>query len=323
MRNLRPAAFRIGLLGLAVCAMAPRASQAEPPAAQLSRGEMVDIGGRRLRHDCEGPADSAKPVVLFESGAFGFSGDWAYVQAALSVQGVRSCSYDRAGMGLSDTSNEPRDGLNPAKDLERLLAVAKIPGPYVVVGHSMAGARVQLFANRNRDQIAGLVLVDSMTPDSMADPQVRKYVADFTSATHAAAIASSFGVQRLLSWTPLGDKIGLPPEQDAEKRRQFASASYNWNAYQEVRLWPLAAEQARETGPLDPRWPIAVVSAGVLDSDGGLEMQRLQTLPAEASRHGSVTIVDGASHNGLLSERYSGAIVKGVDFVLAAVQTGN
>jgi pimeloyl-ACP methyl ester carboxylesterase len=190
----------------------------------------------------------------------------------------------------------------------------------VLVGHSMAGARINLLANRNADKIAGLVLVDAMTPESINDPQVRKYVSDFTSATHMAAVVSSFGILRLLSWTPLGDKIGLPPPEDAEKRRQFASASYNHNAYEEVRLWPLAASQAAQTGPLNRNWPVAVVSAGVLDGDEGQQMLLLQRPPALASKHGSITIVHGATHNGLLGAKYSGAIVQAINFVLSAQQ---
>jgi pimeloyl-ACP methyl ester carboxylesterase len=286
--------------------------------AARARGEMVDIGGRRLRLVCQGPPQARKPVVLLESGAFGFAGDWAYVQRGLADQGVRSCAYDRAGMGLSDPGPAPRDGLNGAVDLEKLLGAAHLPGPFVLVGHSMAGARVHLFANRNPDKVAGLVLVDSTTPEAMLDPAVRRYVAHFTAEAHAAELTARFGVLHLLAGTPLGDKVGLPPEEDAQKRRQFASARYNRTAYEEVRNWPLVARQARETGPLNPAWPVAVVSAGVLSADEGARIQALQPPPALASRHGSVTVVPGAAHNALLGARYARFIVQGVDFVLAA-----
>lgn len=288
------------------------------PGADKANGQFYTIDGRRMRLVCEGPTGSSKPVVLFESGAFGFAGDWAFVQAQLTAQGVRSCAYDRAGMGLSDAAAEPRDGVNVARDLEKLLAAAEIPGPYVLVGHSMAGARVHLFANRNPDKVAGLVLVDSTTPEATLDPAVMKYVTDFTGAAKAAAMTAKFGILKLLSVTALGDKVGLPPREDAQKRAQFASASYNQTAYDEVRNWPLAAAQARATGPLNPAWPVAVISAGVLSADEGARIQALQPPPALASRRGLVSVVEGATHNGLLGARYSGAIVEGVDFVLNA-----
>ncbi len=286
------------------------------------RGKMVDIGGRRLRIVCEGPKDAPGPTVLFESGAYGFSGDWAYSQRDLTAQGVRSCAYDRAGMGLSDPApaDQPRDGIHVARDLEKLLAVAHVPAPYVVVGHSMAGARVHLFANRNPDKVVGLVLVDSTTPDAMSDPEVAKYVADFTKDTHMAAMTAQFGILKLLAGTGLGDKVGLPPEEDREKRAQFASASYNRTAYEEVKYWPLAAEQAARTGPLNRDLPVAVISAGVFDTGEGPQMLALQPPPARASRAGYVDVVAGATHNGLLGARYHTAIVRGIDFVLDAVR---
>jgi pimeloyl-ACP methyl ester carboxylesterase len=300
--------------GLVIAGSVGVAAAPQPP------GRMVDIGGgRRLRLVCEGPV-AARPVVLFESGAFGFSGDWAYVQTLLAAQGVRSCAYDRAGLGLSDRSPEPRDGINVARDLEKLVAAAPLPGPFVLVGHSMAGARVHLFANRNPDKVAGLALVDSTPPEALADPRVRRYVAKFATGAHAAAITSSFGILRLLAATRLGDKIGLPPEQDAEKRRQFASARYNHVAYEEALRWPLAAEQARRTGPLDPRWPVAVVTAGVEPGPEGAAMQAAQTPPARASQHGYVEVAQGATHNGLLGAHFAGSIVRGIDFVLDAAR---
>jgi pimeloyl-ACP methyl ester carboxylesterase len=306
-------------LSVSILALGFLAQPQSVTASLKPRGEMVDIGGRRLRIVCDGPV-SAKPVVVFESGAFGFSGDWSYVQNQLKGQGVRSCAYDRAGMGLSDVSTQPRDGVNVAQDLEKLLIKAKVPAPYVLVGHSMAGARVHLFANRNPDKVAGLVLVDSTTPDAAQDPQVAKYIADFTAESHAAAMTAQFGILKLLRDTPLGDKVGLPGPADEEKRAQFASASYNRTAYDEVKNWPLAAAQGRATGPLNANWPVAVVSAGVLPADEGAQIQALQPPPARASQHGFVTVVPGASHNGLLGARYSPSIVQGIDFVLNAAQ---
>ena len=305
-------------VALACAAILPFALGAAPIAQPKANGVMYDIGGRSLRLVCEGPTGSSKPVVLFESGAFGFAGDWAYVQQQLTSQGVRSCAYDRAGMGLSDPSSEPRDGVSVAKDLEKLLAVANVPGPYVLVGHSMAGARVHLFANRNPTKVAGLVLVDSTTPDATTDAHVMKYVADFTDGAHAAAMTAKFGILKLLSVTALGDKVGLPAQEDAQKRAQFASPGYNETSYQEVKYWPLAAAQARATGELNTDWPVAVISAGVLSADEGAQIQALQPPPALASKHGYISVVDGATHNGLLGAKYSYAITQGIDFVLRA-----
>ena len=73
------------------------------------RGEMIDIGGRKLRLVCEGPRGS-RPVVWMEVGAFSGAADFAAIQQKLTAKGLRSCAYDRAGMGYSDAGPKPRDG---------------------------------------------------------------------------------------------------------------------------------------------------------------------------------------------------------------------
>lgn len=281
------------------------------PASLHPPGRMVDVGGRRMHIVCQGPMTPGRPEVLFESGAFGFSADWAVVQAALAGRGVRACAYDRAGLGFSDPGPLPRDGLAIAGDLRRLLGAAGEPGPFILVSHSMAGLHVRLFADRNPELITGLVLVDSTTPEAMSDPATRDYVRGFTSGTEAAAIAGSLGLMEPLKGTGLANKIGLTGEAEAEKRHMFASGAYNRWAAAEVREWPAAAAQARASGPLDPDWPVAVVIAGRAPP----ALQRVQTPPATASRHGYVCRVAKATHDGLLGPDYADAIVDAVAFV--------
>ena len=43
-----------------------------------TRGELVDIGGRRMRAVRAGPA-SERPKVILEAGSFGCAADWAVV----------------------------------------------------------------------------------------------------------------------------------------------------------------------------------------------------------------------------------------------------
>ena len=317
-RSLPGRIARIALASLLIAGGAILAVQAYAFASAHPRGLMYDVGGgRRMRLVCEGTA-GGRPTVVFESGAFGFSGDWVHVQRLLTRQGVRSCAYDRAGMGLSDPSPEPRDGVHVARDLEELLSVAHIDGPLVLVGHSMAGSRLHLFANRNPDRVKGLVFVDTTPSEAMGEPMVRQYVAGFAAEASAAADTAPFGILRLLAVTGLGDKVGLPPEEDVEKRWQFGSASYERTAYLESRDWPVVAAQALSTGAIDPRLPVAVVTAGVTEGVEGPVMKAVQPAPALASERGYVSVVEGATHNGLLTAKYAPAIVKGVDFVLNA-----
>jgi pimeloyl-ACP methyl ester carboxylesterase len=120
-------------------------------------GVMVDVGGYRLHIFCEG---AGSPTVIMESGLGGPSLDWELVRPEI-VKITRTCVYDRAGLGWSDLSPQPRTAENIVEELHTLLTNAGIAGPYVLVGHSIGGAYVRLYAHKYPESVAGMVLVDS------------------------------------------------------------------------------------------------------------------------------------------------------------------
>jgi pimeloyl-ACP methyl ester carboxylesterase len=279
----------------------------QPPA----RGSMIDIGGRSLNLVCLGPTGGG-PVVVMEAGAFGLSADWGAVQVRLAARGIRSCAYDRAGLGRSDPGPNPRDGVAVASDFEAMLAASGEPGPYIYVGHSMAGLYARLFAGRNPDKVVGLVLVDAATPAAADLPIASKWIGRFAAASRVAGWGASIGLFKPVSpW--MGDRIGLPPEAARDKRRAFASGAHNRWAAREVEQWLAASKQAGALPPYDPALPVAVVTAG---SEAGREQWKsVQTAPARASTRGYVRHVDGAGHATLLGEGFADEIVKAVLFV--------
>lgn len=284
-----------------------------------SRGEMVDVGGRRMRIVCMGPKDSGKPTIVLEAGAFGFAADFGVVQDKLAAKGLRSCAYDRAGMGYSDPSPEPRDGVAIAEDLEKLLAAAHIDPPYVMVGHSMAGLRLREFAGRNPGKVAGVVLVDATTADALKDPATREFVGHFATASKWAGVGASMGLFTPLMGSGLANKIGLTGVAEREKRHFFADGRHNRTSAEEVALWPKSAEEAAAVPPYPHDMPVAVVTAGgVAGFNAG--RKAMQSAPADASAHGYVDHVEGAGHNTLLGPLYADHIVGGVEFVLSALK---
>lgn len=298
----------IGFGGVMSAASAPR-----------PRGQMVQIEpGRSLRLVCEGPR-SARPVVWLEAGAFGFSADFGATQAALVADGWRTCSYDRAGMGYSDPGPGPRDGLAIVSDFEKLVEKSGEPGPYILVGHSMAGLRLREYAGRNPDKIAGLVLVDAATAEAADNPRLQGFIKAFASASRWAARGASIGLYKPLTRTGLGDKIGLPPQASAEKRWAFAYGRHNRTAADEVEMWAQASTQAAAQPPFDPAWPVAVVTAGPLK--GREDWKRIQAKPARDSRHGLIDNVEAATHNRLLGKDFADHIVKAVAFVADPAKT--
>ena len=98
-------------------------------------------------------------TVVFENGLGGPLEHWGKVQPDVS-RFARTVSYDRAGAGLSEDGPPPRDGRRIAVELRRALRAADIVPPYILVGASLGGPYVRIFAGMYPDDVAGLVLVD-------------------------------------------------------------------------------------------------------------------------------------------------------------------
>ena len=69
-------------------------------------GKLIDVYGHKMHIHCVGP-DGARPIVILEAGGGGFSRDWNAVQNLLEPE-VRTCAYDRAGIGWSEPGRAPR-----------------------------------------------------------------------------------------------------------------------------------------------------------------------------------------------------------------------
>jgi pimeloyl-ACP methyl ester carboxylesterase len=121
-------------------------------------GQLVDVGGRTLYLECVG---SGSPTVILEAGFGGSSIDWRDVQPQLG-RTTRTCAYDRAGLGSSVAMPGVHDADDEARDLHQLLFSARIPPPYVLVGHSYGGLLTRLYAYEHPRDVAGMVLVDAM-----------------------------------------------------------------------------------------------------------------------------------------------------------------
>jgi pimeloyl-ACP methyl ester carboxylesterase len=148
---------------LARCALAQGVEDEARGSASFDR--LVNVGGgRRLHINCSGMNFEGSPTVLLESGAGNDSSVWNRVQAEVA-KFTRVCSYDRAGLGSSDPVSAPRTIVAVTEDLHTLLANAKVFGPYVLVGHSLGGILVRLYASYYPAQVVGMVLVDSAHED--------------------------------------------------------------------------------------------------------------------------------------------------------------
>lgn len=132
-------------------------------------GRMVDIsvpgGGRKLHLIERGEG----PAVIFESGISATCLNWTAVRSQVERFAL-ACTYDRAGLGWSERANSPRTALAVVDDLHRMIERARIPAPYVLVGHSFGGLVAQVYAAMYPGEVGGLVLVDPLAAREWLNP---------------------------------------------------------------------------------------------------------------------------------------------------------
>ena len=142
---------------------------------------LVDIGdGRSLYLECSG---TGSPTVILIAGT-GSAGDvWRLAGSAAgpdappterddavfptTARSTRVCSYDRPGTERNDGSParssavaQPTSTEGDAADIHALLTAAGVPGPYVLVAHSLGGLMATTYARTYPDEVIGLVLID-------------------------------------------------------------------------------------------------------------------------------------------------------------------
>jgi pimeloyl-ACP methyl ester carboxylesterase len=258
-------------------------------------GVLVDMGGYRLHLHCTGSSTPSDITVVLESGLSSTTSSWARIQGILQAH-VRVCSYDRGGVGWSESTAKSRDGNAIAEELHELLRRAGVSGRLVVVGHSSGGLYARSFHERYADQIAGIVLLDS-SQESQFDvpagaPSPLKKV---RFAYGILPIAARIGLVRASPLCKLPKDFPAPAREDFHAR---CSLPESWRAGRsELDALPKVMEtlKGRTMGAV----PLAVVSAGS-DPQQPANWSELQDRLAALSTNSHHVTIAAATHPGLL-----------------------
>ena len=287
----------VAVAGIAYEQIARSSAQDQhPPSGQL-------VGTPAAHLYCIGDIRTGSPTVILEAGLDLFGSlSWSTIQTDLS-HSLRVCSYDRPGIMWSAPATTPRDANHITQELRALLAAAGENPPYLLVGHSLGGLFVQVYAARYPDEVQGLVLVDSSHPkqDRRLPREAIEAEMPEPPPDWLISLFSQTGALRLLS--PFPER---PLPASVTPALQFMSTSVA-GLIGEARQIYVIAEQA-EAATLPTNLPIYVISRGkepegidqVLEPEVILEVERvwreLQSELANLSACGQHETVPDAGH---------------------------
>jgi pimeloyl-ACP methyl ester carboxylesterase len=257
-------------------------------------GRRFDVGGFKMHIDCTG---EGSPTVILESGLGDTYLSWRKVQPQIA-KFTRVCSYDRAGLGYSEPSSQPRTSKVIAGELHALLQAAGIAPPYVLVGHSVGGFNVRLYASLYPTEVAGMVLVDASHPAQLdrLPPGIKDMHADWLRKAEFTEYTMLFGLPRLRG--------------QCSEDPVLRAAACNWHtaveAVAELKSFPESAAQTAAAGSLDDM-PLAVLSHDPQRRTGSFPAgmaipanqawEKMQEELAQLSTRGTQVIATGSSHS--------------------------
>ena len=287
-------------------------------------GKLVDVGGHKLHIHAMG---RGRPTVVMECGAGDFSFDWSIVQPEVA-HFTRACTYDRAGSAWSEPGPKPRTMQQIVYELHTGLHKAGIRGPYVLVGHSLGGLIVRVFAENYPSEVCGMVLVDSSHEDMQLfiqrpgdkEPKVVRFRTlsqgrEVPAVQKSLPVSSASDAAKITESLPVPQKLEAPYDKlpaDVQKVRLWAMSRPAWRDANDSEFDYLPEELARMYAarsshpyPLGDI-PLIVLTRGKGDypEGGGLspeqldaDRKRLQTDLTTLSRNSKQIIAEKSGHH--------------------------
>jgi pimeloyl-ACP methyl ester carboxylesterase len=276
-------------------------------------GRLVDVGGHKLHINCTG---TGSPTVVLEPGLGEPSTAMAWIAPDVAAA-TRVCVYDRSGRGWSESAGSAQDGVQIATDLHRLLDGAGEQGPYVLAGHSAGGLYVLNFAQLYPDEVAGLALLDSMSPEQYT--AIDGWSAFYEMYRRASAVLTPLarlGVGHLMYDSAYGD---LPAPARDQERAFMATPRAARSVRDEFSQIRTAMTEAHALTTLGDR-PLIVLTAMKGNQGGWMAAQdKLAAMSTNAVHR----TLPNAEHAMLTGDRTTAAqSAQAIRDVVNAVRTG-
>ena len=234
-------------------------------------GDMIEVNGYRIHLYCTG---NGSPTVVIDAGNGSLAIEWIPIQEELS-RSLRVCVFDRAGYGWSEAGVTRRDGMQVVSELHEVLNTAGEVGPFLLVGHSLGGVHVRLYAAYYPNEVAGLVLVDTAYPLEIT-PEFETQMRTSIGFYQAMGLLTGSGLMRIIG--PLGSEDALPAtarKLPQELRESYLNLLLDPQQYRtaiaEMTALPdtfLQTNQALIARPVLAKLPLIVLTAGKIAGPG-------------------------------------------------------
>jgi pimeloyl-ACP methyl ester carboxylesterase len=298
----------------------------------VAPGQMVDIGGFRLHALVSG---QGTPTVVLEPGLGGFGQMFTHIQEAVAAF-TRVVAYDRAGMGWSDDSPNPRTPANLAGELQALLGRLDLQPRYILVGHSFGGLLVRFYAGFHPEKVAGVVLVDSSDVQQYDTfPNMDKVISQAALGVGLQKFAARLGLAKLLTRLSLGKSAKVLSQTDLDlfttvaSRPKHQESMLSEFAYHRAYFGP-QSEAPRTLGDT----PLVIVTAKNSVSGrgkfGGMTIDQLNEKHQKwqkdltlLSSQGEQRVIAGATHLSILTRpEYTAQVVDAIRSLVEGPRKG-
>jgi pimeloyl-ACP methyl ester carboxylesterase len=206
-----------------------------------------------------------------------------------------------------------------ARDLHNVVAAARVARPYILIGHSYAAYILRVYTQQFADEVAGIILVDPLTPEEWVTPQgfERWRLLRGVWFSRAGGVLGILGVVRFCLWLLqrgnnamprkvvsvfggqaretvehiLTELAKLPPPTVRLIRERWSQGKFFWTMARYIKALPSCAREASGY-KIPAHIPLTVISGAHLPPVRVAEHQAL----AASSRRGRHIIAANSAH---------------------------
>lgn len=185
--------------------------------AQNAERKTVIIEKTKIAYKYFRPETNRKandPIVVFESGVGGGSFEQILEFLPKNIKGIE---YDRNGLGESEIDTTIKTDIQVVDRLHKLLTALEIEPPYLLVGHSLGGPFIRLFASKYPSEVCGLVFIDP------TDFMLTKKENDF--AKKATSSLTGYREIWTINMKAMSSDTSMPKGIRSETKRELAAST--------------------------------------------------------------------------------------------------